>query len=323
MPPSIGLSRETAAKLACVYSGVAWGLAWMPLRWLEEVGVEGPWIGVVFFAVQLCIVAPIVFVRSRSVAIGGLDLHITTFFAGMGMAFYALAVVYTDVIHAILLFYLTPIWSTLLARAVLKQRVTGLRIIAIVLGILGMLVIFRVDHEHATAPNLGDGFALLAGLMWSIAAVRLRIDTRNGAFELCYGFYLWCTIVCLLGALLPLGLTFRSPDAVALVSHFAWLVPVVLIIAFPGVLAAMWGPKFVDPGLVGILFMSEVVVGSITVAVWAGEPFGVREVLGVVLISLAALLESVFDYLKQDRGVAPLGRTPRYIADIDGDDRSA
>ena len=304
MSPLTGLSRENAAKIACVYSGVAWGLSWIPLRWLESIGVEGPWIGVVFFALQLCVVAPIAFVRSKSIVVGSPDFHITTFFAGAGIAFYVIAVVYTNVIHAILLFYLTPIWSTFLARAVLKEPITNLRMIAIALGISGMLVIFKIDHEFTMTLRLGDFFALLSGFMWAVAAVRLRTDTRNDSFELCYGFYLWGTLVCLIGALLPFGVMFNSPDLVALMPNLAWLLSFVLIIAFPGVLAAMWGPKFVDPGLVGILFMSEVVVGSITVAAWAGEPFGAREVLGIVLISSAGLLESIFDYLKQRRALA-------------------
>lgn len=294
-----GISRDLAAKLACVYSGIAWGLFWVPLRWLESLGVEGPWIGVVFFAVQLCVVAPLVFVRARTIVIGNKQLYVTSFFAGAGMAFYALAVVYTDVIYAILLFYLTPIWSTLLARVVLKEPISSLRVIAIILGILGMLVIFKVDREFAVTPRLGDWFALIAGLMWAVAAVRLRTNNQSDSLELCYGFYFWGTLICVLGAVVPLGLTFDTPNVSQLIPNLTLLAPLIVIIAFPGVLAAMWGPKYVDPGLVGILFMSEIVIGSITVAIWAGEPFGLREGVGILLISSAGLLESVFDYVSK------------------------
>jgi drug/metabolite transporter (DMT)-like permease len=63
----------------------------------------------------------------------------------------------------------------------------------------------------------------------------------------------------------------------------------------PGAYAAVWGPKFLNPGLVGILFMTEISVGSITAALWAGEPFGMREVVGILLIAGAGLLESLYD----------------------------
>ena len=49
-----------------------------------------------------------------------------------------------------------------------------------------------------------------------------------------------------------------------------------------------------NPGVVGILFMTEISVASITAAIWAGEPFGLRELSGVILISLAGLSEFLF-----------------------------
>jgi drug/metabolite transporter (DMT)-like permease len=68
-----------------------------------------------------------------------------------------------------------------------------------------------------------------------------------------------------------------------------------LLLVVPGAYAAVWGPKFLNPGLVGILFMTEISVGSVTAALWAGEPFGTREIIGIVLIAGAGLLESVYD----------------------------
>ena len=74
-----------------------------------------------------------------------------------------------------------------------------------------------------------------------------------------------------------------------------WLAPLLGIVAVPGVYAAMWGARLIDPGIVGILFMSEIVIGTITVAIWAGEPFGIREIVGILLISAAGMIESVWD----------------------------
>jgi hypothetical protein len=39
--------------------------------------------------------------------------------------------------------------------------------------------------------------------------------------------------------------------------------------------------------------MTEISVGTVTAALWAGEPFGLREITGVLLISIAGLAESV------------------------------
>ena len=75
------------------------------------------------------------------------------------------------------------------------------------------------------------------------------------------------------------------PDLHALALPPPWLVPVGLLVVVPCALASAWGLKHIDPALVGILFMTEITVGGITAALWAGEPFGLRELVGVLLIS--------------------------------------
>lgn len=72
-----------------------------------------------------------------------------------------------------------------------------------------------------------------------------------------------------------------------------WLVPVLVIIVVPGSFAAMWGASHLNPGIVGLLFMTEISIGTATAAIWAGEPFGAREIIGIVLITSAGLVESV------------------------------
>jgi drug/metabolite transporter (DMT)-like permease len=44
--------------------------------------------------------------------------------------------------------------------------------------------------------------------------------------------------------------------------------------------------------------MTEIVVGSISVALLAGEPFGYREVIGIILISSASMIEPIKSILK-------------------------
>lgn len=71
------------------------------------------------------------------------------------------------------------------------------------------------------------------------------------------------------------------------------LVPVIVILVIPPVIAVLFGAKVLSPGLLGIVFMTEISVGAITAAIWANEPFGTREALGVILITSAGLWESV------------------------------
>ena len=77
-----------------------------------------------------------------------------------------------------------------------------------------------------------------------------------------------------------------------------WLVPFIAIAVIPGAFASLWGPKYVSPGLAGLLMMTEIIFGSITAALFADEPFGTREIFGIILISSASLFEPVYDMIK-------------------------
>jgi len=297
------ISTVTLAKFACAYSGVAWGLFWIPLRWLQDAGVEGPWIGAVFFVFQAACLLPLIVFRLGKQASGGTNLLITGMCAGGALAIYALAVVYTDVIRAMMLFYLTPVWSTLLARWILKEPITALRWFAIALAFAGMLIIFGIDIGVPWPRNFGDWLGLGSGVLWAIAAVRLHLDRTNDPIDLTFSFFVWATIICVAMAFMPLGSPSSIPQAGAVWGTLYWLMPILAFIVVPGAYAAMWGARLVSPGIVGILFMTEVIVGTITVAIWAGEPFGAREIIGITLISAAGLIESVWELFKRPPAV--------------------
>ena len=102
-------SIEFKAKLACLYAGAVWGLFWIPLRALEEAGLHGLWITVVYFLVPTICLVPVALWRWRHVRKGGLQLQLTAMISGGALLLYSTSIIYTDVVRAMLLFYLTPV----------------------------------------------------------------------------------------------------------------------------------------------------------------------------------------------------------------------
>jgi drug/metabolite transporter (DMT)-like permease len=280
---------EFKAKLACLYAGAVWGLFWIPLRTLEDAGLHGQWITVVYFLVPTVCLLPVTLWRWQHVRQGGVQLQITAIFSGGALLLYSTSIVYTEVVRAILLFYLTPVWATILARVVLGDEITPTRIIAMALAIVGMLTIFGLGVRFPVPQNIGDWLGVCAGILWAVAAVRIRMNSDYSAIELTVGFFQW-SLVFSVGAAVLL-----APHYVPTVSQTLPTMPTLLIfmvlLILPGTYASLWGPKFLSPGLVGLLFMTEVVVGAVSVALLAGEPFGTRELIGVILIAGASMLE--------------------------------
>jgi drug/metabolite transporter (DMT)-like permease len=290
LKPAVIDSVERRAALACLYGGAAWGLFWIPLRALEEAGLHGLWITVVYCLVPTLCLTPVFLWRWQHVRRGGFDLQLTAMLAGGALLLYSMSIVYTDVVRAMLLFYLTPVWGTLLGRIILKDPVTPLRIVAIVLAMIGMLTIFGLGARFPAPQNAGDWMGLAGGILWAFASVRLRLaEGTHSTIEMTNGFFQWSLIFA--GAAALLVAPSDAPSLAQSLPALPLLMIFMVLLILPGTYASLWGPRFLDPGTVGLLFMTEIVVGSISAAWLSGEPFGPREMLGVALITGASLLE--------------------------------
>jgi len=285
----MNLSLERKAKYACLYAGAVWGLFWIPLRELEDAGFQGLWITVVYFLIPALCLFPVTIWRWKYVKRGGFQLQLTAIISGGALLLYSTSIVYTDVVRAILLFYLTPVWGIILGRIFLGDKISTPRIIAMILAIIGMLTIFGLGAKFPLPQNLGDWLGLCSGFMWAIAMVLINKNKNHSTIELTVGFFQWSLILSLFAAVL------LSPDSLPSFDKIVPVIPLMLafmvLLILPGTYASLWGPKYLNPGVVGLLFMTEIVVGAISVAILAGEPFGIREITGVLFIAGASILE--------------------------------
>ena len=287
---------ESRAKLACLYAGGVWGLFWIPLRALEKEGINGLWVTVVYFLVPTIFLLPVGILRLKYLKLGGFNLQLTGMLSGGALMLYATSIVYTDVVRAMLLFYLTPVWGTILGRLYLNEDITPLRIFSMIIAIAGMLTIFGLGVKFPIPQNIGDWMGVASGLLWAVASTRIRLNQNASAIDMTLGFFFWATVFSILIAMA------LASNFIPIASQVLPALPILLIFVtlfiLPGTLATLWGPKFLNPGLVGLLFMTEIVVGSISVALLAGETFGIREIIGIVLISSASMFEPVISILK-------------------------
>jgi len=191
------------------------------------------------------------------------------------------------------IYYTTPVWSLLLARIALGEEITAARVLAIGFGLAGMLVMFGVDAGFPWPRNAGDWMALAGAMGWAVAAVLLRRDDGSRSMEICSVYFFYGVIAAILLALSPLAGDIEVPGWSAFVDVLPWAIPIAIIV-IPGAYAAFWGAPHLNPGVVGLLFMTELSVGGVTAALWAGEPLGPRELAGVALITLAGISEFLY-----------------------------
>lgn len=283
----------TFVRITVITAAGFWGLFWIPLRALDEHGFNAAWGTALFYLAPFVLMLPIAVLRWQKIRQGGWMLLIIGFFFGVAMTFYASAYFYTDVVRALLLYYLLPVWGTLLGRAVLGEAITRLRIVAIILGFAGMLVIFDIGDGIPWPKNLGDWMALAAGILWAIGSVLAKGDETNGPFEITLCFFGWAALGGVTLLLFPQIGVLEAPSLALIIDVLPWMIPVAIFLVFPVSFTIIWGSGILSPGHIGILFMSEISVGVIAAQLLTDEPFGLRELLGVLLITAAGLCEAI------------------------------
>lgn len=279
--------RELSPTLAVLVSAVLWGTLWIPLRHVRGLDPEGALRVAAGFLLPLVVLVPLVLARGSRAAAPLLREGRAGFWLALGVALYAEGLVRGQVARVILLFYLTPIWSTLLARILLSEPIPARRVLAIGLGLAGMLVIFG-PGTGATGP--GDLLGLAAGIAWAFAAVEARRRPAAPLLDRTLVHFLLLGPLFLAAAALP-GSPAPSGAAPWGGGPWLWLAPFAALWMLPVVLLTLFGAARLDPGRYAMLLMLEVVVGLASSTLLIAEPFTLREALGAALILTAITVE--------------------------------
>lgn len=280
--PSIGVA----------FSSALWGLFWIPVRAINEAGVSVAWTSPVMFVCVVGTFLPVALWRWRNFLKTDGNFWIACGLGGSAFTLYSISFNLTDVIHAMLLFYISPIWSTLLGAIFLGERLNINRVIAIALGFAGLTVVLGVETGFPWPRNLGDWLALGSGFFWAIASVRFFKGGSTLILEKTFGFTLSALAASVIIALLPLDMEKTLPDIEQVKAAWIWIVAVAAFI-LPSLYLVVWPATVLSPARVGILFMSEAIVGIGSAALLTDEPFGMSEIIGTLLIMSAGIVEVI------------------------------
>jgi len=289
LPLAGGTQADTLIpSLAILVSTVFWGTLWLPLRQLDAAGVGGPWATAAGFTLPLVAFLPFAVKRRRLLIAGGWPLLRAGFLMAMCLALYSEALLRGYVARVVLLFYLTPVWSTLLARFVLGDRITYGRIVTIALGLFGMFVVFGIGNGVPIPCTVADWMGLLSGFLWAASMVAIqRLAPNASEFDKIFVLFLFAGSVFVLVTLVPGGRPWVFPTAEIITRSAAWLL-LFSLVWMPVVLwLTMFGGSRLDPGRVAMLLMLEVVIAMASAAALTNEPFGVRELVGAIFIIAA------------------------------------
>ena len=279
--------RLGAPEAVIAISGALWGLYWIPVRHLEDGGVGVVWMTLGLFLVALAMFVPVLVRHPPARAVFTPRMLVTGLLTGGSFVLYTVSIVLTEVVTAILLFYLSPVWATVLGRLLLGERFTVSRIAALFLGLGGLWVVLGGESGLPLPRNLGDWCALTAGVTWAFGTLRVHQDAAVSPIAHTAALFVGGTAVIAILSLLP-ALEAPVPAVTAPAAAIVLAVSVLSVLSAGGIL---WGARLISPGRAGLLLMMEVITGLASAALLAGEPFGMVQVVGSTLIMAAALAE--------------------------------
>lgn len=284
-----GRTTRIASSIV-VGTGALWGLYWLPARRLAEIALPGAWGALAIVTAAMVLLAPLALRRRQELVQADPWALAAVALGGTGFVLYSVGFVYGRVAIVILLFYLTPVWSTLIGRYVMGWRLPRLRAVAIVVGVTGLVVMLAGDGAVPVPRGAGEWLALLSGLLWSIATTGIRTKSTLGPAAAAFVFASGAAAGALLLAPFLEPLPVGIPTA-NLLPAIGWTLAAGGLWWGGSVAALMWSAARLEPARVGLLLMGEVLVGAVSAAFLAGERLGSWEIVGGALVVCASVLE--------------------------------
>ena len=279
--------------LALAISAGAWGIYWLQQRILEEGGLTGGWGTIAQMIIGVLLLSPIAMWRKIKGRSTGLELPMVGLLVGGGFICYALSFLLTDVVRALILFYMTPIWTTIFEMLFLKRRPGLERVLTLGLALGGLWIVFSKQTIIPLPQNAGDWLALAGGAIFAGGMIRLEVTKNDGVFPIIFSFFVYGSLFNIVAGFLLSEHLGPVPAIDSFVSMSLFLIIISVFYFIPTGIVILWAPSKLGAGLCSILFLTEIVVGVTSSSILTDEPFGWREIVGSSMIIIGGILAVV------------------------------
>ena len=290
-PTQGGASRPTLAVLALVLNALVWGISWWPLRELQAKGLHPLW-----STVMIYLVAAIGVWVWKPQAWRGLLEHrgllLLLVASGLTNVGFNWAVTVGDVVRVVLLFYLMPAWSVLIAWLLLNEKPTAGSLFRLALALAGVVIVLKSPGSPWPVPaSIADWLALMGGLCFALTNVLLRKHGQTPAESRILAMFGGGAIMASAAAWAGMSAQMVPAPAFALAGVPAALG---LCLAFLlGNMALQYGAARLAASTTALVMLTEILFASASSAWLDAAEFSTRTLAGGGLIVLAALLAAL------------------------------
>ena len=271
--------------LSLLFSATLWGVLWYPLRLLAEQGLSGQWSTLIIYSAATLVGLPLLWRYRNEWQQPGLLCALACASGWCNIAF-ILAVIEGNVVRVLLLFYLSPLWTVLLGRLLLGERLSSAARATLLLAMTGSLIMLWNPALGIPWPEQrADWLAISSGFAFALSNVLVR-KLQHAPVMIKAAITWWGVVALVVVMLLVSGepLPEVSIGAVAAAVALGGIGIVLMT------LAVVYGVTHMPVHRSAVILLFELVAGSLSSQWLTAEVVQANEWAGGTLILAAAWL---------------------------------
>lgn len=287
-------SNQAVAAFGLLFGALCWGIIWFPYRLLAEAGVSGVVSSFYTYAIAIIIAGIYFFKNWREIFNLPVSIIWLAVVAGWTNLSYVLAVIEGEVMRVMLLFYLSPLWTLILAHFWLKEKTTLIGYIAIAVSLLGAFIMLHNPQlsDFPLPRSTPEWLALSSGMGFSLTNVITRKSTHLSLKAKSFAVWFGVLMMSLVFVVIESG-TFPLPSTLNFTHGLLLLLIAILLLA--ATLFVQYGVSRIPATRASVLFLFELVVAAIASYYLAHETMSLNEWIGGSLIVLAAIFAAIHE----------------------------
>lgn len=285
--------KKNIYTISILAAGCLWGFMGLFRRYMGEAGFSSSGVIVlrcgvaaVFFALTLLVTGPAQFkVKLRDVwcflGSGVVSLLFFTFCYFQAMTLMSLSA-------AAILLYTAPAIVTLFSALLFKERLTAMKLVAVVLAFLGCALVSGLGSGSMTLSTAGILYGLGAGFGYAMYSIFARLALERGYSSNTINFY--SCLLAAVGAALIWGVDGVFETAAASGGNIALALGTGIVTCYLPYLLYTYGLTGLETGRASIMASVEPVVATLVGALVFHEGMSLLSALGVALVLAAVVL---------------------------------
>ena len=277
--------------LALVLNALIWGVAWWPLRQLQGYGLHPLWATALVFTAVFAVLLLAYFESWRGF-VRHPQLWLLALASGLTNVGFNWAVTVGDVVRVVLLFYLMPAWSVLIAWVMLGEKPSAASLARLALAMAGVLIVLKTPDSPWPIPqSAADWLALMGGFSFAATNALLRKFSHAPSGSRMLAMFGGGAMLAIAAALLGMWQGMVPAPALAAAGIPAALG---LSLAFMVSNAALqYGAARLIASTTALVMLTEILFASASSALLGAAQFSPRILIGGSLIIFAAVLAAL------------------------------